>query len=203
LTPQTIAIFTGRDREIIDISDLDIVILIDPGQSKSGGFIVTGMDWRQRVFVLASLRLELKPPELTDLVFRSVMKWQPRTVAIESDFFMSIFEHWWMSEMQRRGVRFQITPVYTKKKQKDERIDGLSNYYAASQIYHNEAQNELHDEFRRWGKTKNIHIFDALAYGPEVWRPGWAPGTKSLYSGVATGDAVDDRDIHTGYSQID
>ena len=203
LTPSSIAIFTGRDREIINISDLDVVFLIDPGESKSGGFLVTGMDWRQRVFVLASLRLELKPPELTDMVFRSVMKWQPRTVAIESDFFMSVFAHWWQSEMKVRGIRFHITPVHTKKRSKDDRIDGLSNYYAASQIYHNEAQEELHDEYRRWGKTKNIHILDAFAYGPEVWRPGWAPGTKSMYTGVAGGDAVDDRDISTGYSQID
>jgi hypothetical protein len=203
LTPQTICIFTGRDREIINVSDLDIVFLIDPGESKSGGFLVTGMDWRQRIFVLASLRLELKPPEMTDMVFRSVMKWHPRTVAIESDFFMSVFAHWWQSEMKVRGVRFHITPVFTKKKSKDDRIDGLSNYYAASQIYHNEAQQELHEEYNRFGKTKNIHILDAFAYGPEVWRPGWAPGTKSLYSGVQNGDEVDQRDIATGYSQID
>jgi hypothetical protein len=203
LTPTTIAIFSGRDREIINVSDLDIVMIIDPGESRSGGFVITGMDWRQRVFSLASMRLELKPPELTELVFKSVMKWQPRTVAIESDFFMSVFEHWWISEMKTRGVRFHITPVYTKKKQKDERINGLSNYYAAAQIYHNEAQQELHEEYMRWGKTKNIHILDAFAYGPEVWRPGWAPGTKSLYMGVDAGDQTDQRDVQTGYSQID
>jgi hypothetical protein len=203
LTPLSIAIFTGRDREIINIRDLDIVIIIDPGESKSGGFVVTGMDWRQRVFVLASLPLEMKPPELTDLVFKSIPKWQPRTLAIESDFFMSVFEHWWYSEMKIRGVRFHITPVFTKKRQKDDRIDGLSNYYAAGQIYHNEAQTELHDEYKRWGKSKNIHILDALAYGPEVWRPGWAPGTKSLYSGVLDSNDTSNRDIQTGYSQID
>ena len=203
LTSNTLAIFTGRDREIINLSDLDVVFLIDPGESKSGGFLVTGMDWKQRVFILASMRLELKPPELTDMIFRSVMKWQPRTVAIESDFFMSIFAHWWASEMKLRGVRFHITPVFTKKKTKDDRIDGLSNYYAASQIYHNEAQTELHDEFMRFGKTKNIHILDAAAYGPGIWRPGWAPGTKSGYLGVNSGDEVDYRDVETGYSKID
>lgn len=202
LSPQSIAIFTGRDREIINVRDLDIVILIDPGEAKSGGFVVTGMDWRQRVFVLTSLLMELKPPELTDLVFKSVIRWQPRTVAVESDFFMSTFQFWWLTEMRVRGTRFHITPVYTKKRSKDDRINGLSNYYAASQIYHNEAQQDMHDEYRRWGKSKNIHIMDAFAYGPEVWRPGFAPGTRSLYSGVSGGDDVDDRDVQTGYSQI-
>lgn len=203
ITPYTIAIIQGRDRELINIRDLDVVILIDPGESNSGGFIVTGMDWRQRIFSLASLRLELKPPELTDLVFRSVVKWQPRTVAIESDFFMSVFEHWWMSEMRLRGQRFHITPVHTRKRAKDDRINGLSNYYASGQVYHNEAQEELHSEFKRWGKTKNIHILDALAYGPEVWRPGWAPGTKSQYQGVDAQDTTENRDAQTGYSSID
>lgn len=203
LTPQTIAVFSGRDREIINVRDLDICIIIDPGESRSGGFVVTGMDWRQRIFVLASIPLELKPPELTDLTFKSVMTWQPRTVAIESDFFMSVFEHWWIAEMKLRGQRFHITPVFTKKRQKDDRIDGLSNYYAAGQIFHNEAQTDLHAEFRRWGKSKNIHLLDALAYGPEIWRPGWAPGTKGLYSGVDSDDGTDQRDIQTGYSQID
>lgn len=203
LTPSTIAVFSGRDREIVNVRDMDICIIIDPGESNSGGFIVTGMDWRQRIFSLASFRLELKPPELTDLVFKSVIKWQPRTVAIESDFFMSVFEHWWKSEMKLRGIRFHITPVHTKKRQKDERINGLTNYYAAGQIYHNEAQTELHDEYRRWGKSKNIHILDAFAYGPEIWRPGYAPGTKSQYMGVSSGDVVNDRDVQTGYSPID
>jgi hypothetical protein len=203
LTPQTICIFTGKDREIINIRDLDIVFLIDPGESLTGGFVVTGMDWRQRVFTLASLLLEMKPPELTDFVFKSVVRWQPRTVAIESDFFMSVFEHWWRSEMQVRQQRFHITPVYTKKRQKDERINGLSNYYAASQIYHNEAQTDLHSEYMRWGKSKNIHIFDAFAYGPEVWRPGWAPGTRQQYSGIQGDSGADERDIETGYSRIE
>jgi hypothetical protein len=203
LTPQTLAVFSGRDREIVNVRDLDICIIIDPGESNSGGFIVTGMDWHQRIYALASFRLELKPPELTDLVFKSVVKWQPRTVAIESDFFMSVFEHWWKSEMKLRSIRFNVTPVHTLKRHKDDRISGLTNYYAAGQIYHNEAQTELHDEYRRWGKSKNIHILDAFAYGPEIWRPGFAPGTKSQYMGVSSGEIVDDRDIQTGYSPID
>lgn len=203
ITPQTIAVISGRDRELISVRDLDICILIDPGESNSGGFIVTGMDWRQRIFSLASFRLELKPPELTDLVFKSVIRWQPRTVAVESDFFMSVFEHWWLSEMKNRAIRFHITPVHTKKRAKDDRINGLTNYYAAGQIYHNEAQTDLHEEYRRWGKSKNIHVLDALAYGPEIWRPGFAPGTRSMNMGVSSGEISDDRDIQTGYSAID
>ena len=203
INPTTISIFLGKEQIFIDIRDLDICFLIDPGQSKSGGLVITGMDYRKRVFVLGSIAIEMKPPELTDLVFRSVSKWQPRTVAIESDFFMATFESWWKTEMIVRGVRFHITPVYTKKKQKDDRIWGLSNYYDAGQIFHNEQQEEFRAEFKRWGKSKNIHLFDAFAYGPEVWRPGFAPGTRQELLGVSSDAAMDSRDIQTGYSQIE
>ena len=201
--PTTILIIVVKEQQLINIRDLDICFLIDPGQSRSGGLVITGMDYRKRVFVLGSVALEMKPPELTDLVFRSAMKWQPRTVAIESDFFMSTFEHWWKTEMIVRGVKFHITPVHTKKAAKDDRIWGLSNYYSAAQIYHNEQQDEFRAEFKRWGKSKNIHLLDAFAYGPEVWRPGYAPGTRMEMSGVSDDAAMDNRDVQTGYSTID
>lgn len=197
-----IAIFTGKSREILNVRDFDICFLIDPGEEKTGGFAVTGMDYRRRVFVLNSLRLELSTPALTDLVFRSAVRWQPRTVGIESDFFMSSFEHWWKTEMLVRGIRFHITPCHTAKRAKDDRIAGLANYWAGSQIYTNDAQQELKEEYRIWGKSKNIHILDALAYGPEVWRAGWAPGTRQDMNQVIDGTETNDRDIETGYSAI-
>lgn len=196
-------IFTGKTREIIYVRDLDICILIDPGRGASGGFAVTGMDYRRRVFVLTSMRLELNTPQLTDLVFKCTARWQPRTVAVESDFFAEAFEHWWKSEMRTRGIRFHIDPVYTKKQAKDVRISGLANYWEAGQIYTNDAQEDLKEEFRKWGKSQDIHILDALAYGPEVWRPGWAPGTRALMNGVQDDDGERlGQDVQTGYSAI-
>src|SRR5215203_817415 len=199
-----IAIFAGdnRKRTVVNVRDLDICILIDPGIGKTGGFAVTGMDYLGRVFVLTSMPLSLGHPELTELVFRSVARWQPRLVAIESDFFASVFEHWWKSEMLNRGVRFHIEPVYTKKREKDLRISGLSNYMSAEQFYINEAQTDLDEEVRVWGKSKNIHILDALAYGPEVWRPGYMPGAREEIDKLQEDVAVSNQDIETGYSAI-
>lgn len=197
-----IAVFTGKSREVINVRDLDICFLIDPGTEKTGGFMVTGMDYRRRIFVLSSIRLELNTPQLTDLVFRSAVRWQPRTVAIESDFFASSFEHWWKTEMLVRNVHFHISPVHTKKIAKDDRIAGLANYYAAEQIYHNEAQEDIKTEFRKWGKSKDIHIYDAFAYGPEVWRPGWAPGQRQEHQAGFSDEGNDGRDAETGYSAV-
>jgi hypothetical protein len=203
----TLAIFSGdgRDRTYISIRDLDIVIIIDPGLGKSGGFVVTGMDYTGRVFILFSMRLELTHPQLVDLLFKSVVKWQPRIVAFEADFFASIYEPWLKREQQVRGIRFKIEPVFTKKVQKDLRIDGLSNYFEGGVIFLNEAQEELMEEFRQYGKTKNIHILDALAYGPEVWRKPMSPEMRALMNSSSSENDSEDsedetRDAMTGYS---
>jgi hypothetical protein len=190
-----------RMSPVTNVRDLDICFLIDPGLGKSGGFVVTGMDYLKRIFTLVALRLEMKSPELTELVFKQVARWQPRVVAIESDMFAETFEHWWNSEMVQRGIRFHIAPVHTAKRHKDARIEGLAPYMASQQFFYNESQTDLARELKTWGKSKDIHILDALAYGPEVWRPGHTPGSRGLIAtSIATG--TDDRDIETGYSAI-
>jgi len=197
----TIAVFSGHETTHLDVRDLDVVILVDPGEV-TGGFLVTGADHLFRVFTLVALPLAMKPPELVELIFKSVIRWQPRTVSIESDVFQNIYHHWLLREMGLRGVRFHITEFLTKKRTKDMRISGLSNYYSAGRIYHNEKQDELRREYRRWGKSKNIHLLDALAQGPEVWRAGWAPGTRQAMRDEED-KKVAERDEQTGYSLIE
>lgn len=200
----TIAVFSGEDtfRTTLNIRDLDICFLIDPGVGKTGGFVVTGVDYVGNIYILTAIRLDIKPPELTDLVFKNVVRWQPRVVAIESDIFANTYQYWWASEMPKRGIRFEVVPVYTKKMAKDLRIAGLTPYAEAGKLYTNEAQEDLQREWTRWGKSKDIHILDALAYGPEVWRNGYYPGQRDMIEGDSGGDQADDRDIITGYSQI-
>jgi len=184
----------------INIRDLDIVILIDPGHT-TGGFAVTGMDYLGRIFVLVALPLDLRPPELTELVFQKVVRWQPRTVAFEADLFADVYQFYWMSEMSKRGIKFHITPVHTKNRTKDDRIMGLQHYLTAEKFFINEQQEELLAEWKMVGRTRNVHIFDALAYGPEVWRPGYAPGQRDIIEEVGVQD-MSGRDPETGYSRI-
>lgn len=200
-----IAVFIKDTRTRVSVRDLDICILIDPGSNgKSGGFAVTGVDYVGRVFVLVAMRIELSHPALVELIFNSAIRWQPRTVAIESDLFASVYEHWLYSEMSKRGIRFHITPVYTMKRAKDDRILGLSTYMASDQFFMNEQQTDLVEEFGKVGKTRDVHIFDALGYGPEVWRPGYPPGFREQFEqnrrDVEEGELSQDNE--TGYSEI-
>lgn len=196
-----IAVFDGEtESPLINVRDMDICILIDPGEA-TGGFVVTGADYLFRIFTLVALPIQMKPPQLVELIFKSVMRWQPRTVSIEGDALQNVYIHWLQREMAVRGVRFHITEFRTKQRAKDMRIDGLSNYYEAGRIFHNEKQDELRREFRHYGKSKNIHILDALAQGVEIWRPGWAPGTRTEIH-EAEEEYQEDRDVETGYSAI-
>lgn len=197
------AIFQGEKQYStrINVRDLDTCILIDPGLGRSGGFAVTGMDHLGRVFVLQALRININLPELTDFVFKQVSRWQPRVVAVESDFFAAALQPWWTTEMSVRGTHFQVISVHTKKVSKDDRIMGLSQYMTAEKFYINETQDDLLREWKKVGKSRDVHIFDALAYGPEVWRPGYAPGQREIIETPIGGDP-DGRDPTTGYSTI-
>jgi hypothetical protein len=199
-THNTIAMFDGENKTDANVRDMDICILIDPGEV-TGGFVVTGTDHLFRVCTLVALPIDMKPPDLIELLFQQVMRWQPRIVSIESDALQTVYKHWLQMEMPRRGVKFEIHDFKTKQRSKDDRILGLSNYFAASQIFFNDKQDDLIREFNRFGKTKNIHILDALSQGPEVWRPGYPPGARQqLYNGEAQNQ--EGIDPETGYSII-
>jgi hypothetical protein len=190
---------------IISIRDLNIAFLIDPGIGTSGGFCITGTDYLANHYSLVALPLEgVNPSDFTDLVFKNAMMWQPRTVAIESDLFANTFQYWWAAEMPRRGVNFHITPVYTKKAAKEMRISGLIPYIDSGTFFISESQKELVRELKTYGKSKNIHILDALAYGPEIWQLGYAPGAREQFESMSESSeqSLDDRDILTGYSPV-
>lgn len=196
---------TQNMKESRDIRDMDICCLIDPGLGKTGGFAITGMDYQQKVFVLEAISLEgYNHPKMIELAFEMWFKYHFRCLAIESDTFMSAYEHWFKMEMPRRGISFIIEPVKTLQRTKDERIRGLSTYMEAEQFYYNETQSELDKELDRFGKTHDIHILDALAYGPEVWIPGMMPGMREKYSDYSenSDDYLEDVDPVTGYSMM-
>lgn len=170
--PRKLRITEGDNISEIDTGDLDKLILIDPAMNGLGGFIVTGTDHRNRIFTLEAEKKTWTPPQLVEKIFASVIRWQPRLVAIEEVLFSGLFQHWLQREMSFRGISFKLEPVKTGGKAKVVRVNGLSNYFSAGQIYFNEDQTELIEEFTEFGATDNYHMLDALAYGPKLWRTG-------------------------------
>ena len=191
--------FLGKQHVHHSIRDLDRVILVDPAISKSPGIVVTGTDEKMRVFVLEAIERQLQPNEFVELLFKLVQRWSPRTVCIEKVVFSAVYKPWLEREMQFRNFRFHITDYNPPKhKVKEERVKGLAQYFSSGQIFFLEGQNELIYEYDNFGVIEDYHALDALAQGPDFWRPGkQAQHFENLRK--LEEDVLKDRDVVTGY----
>ncbi len=179
----------------VSISDMDVVIFVDPAMTGPAGYAITASDKFDRHFVVKAKQHIWKPPELVNEIFLDVVRWRPRLVVIEAVLFSELFQHWIIQEQASRGIRFRIEPARARQRQKEVRVKGLSNYFSGGQIYFHDSQVDLIEQFDKFGAIKDYHILDALAYGPEYWRKGRAIGrdTPVTFAG---------RDNTTGYSKI-
>lgn len=185
-------------RQEVKVTELNKYILIDPAMEGLAGFLVTGVDKKGKIFILEALKDEWKPPKLVELIFQKVIRWQPRCVAIEKVLFSGLFAHWIISLQQQKKIRFKVEPLVTRGQEKEARILGLSNYFEAGQILINEKQTDFKEEYDRFGFTENIHMLDALAHGPQVWRNF----SGIIHEGSQVNSSVSKIDKLTGYSPI-
>lgn len=196
-----IVIINHDGPEHVSFDSLDRIILIDPAITGLTGIAVTGTDKKNRVFVLEAIKKVLKPEELLSLLFSLVFKYNPRTVVVEEVVFSALFEPLIQREMSLRNKRFRIDMHKVGKVEKEIRVDGLSNYFAASQIFFNTDQEDLIEEFHQFGATDNYHILDALSMGRKHWRAGYNQRLLDQYKQAEETLRVG-MDQITGYSRI-
>lgn len=179
------------NKKSYDVEEMHRCILIDPAMSGKAGFVVTGMTHDGYIFTLDALKDEWRPPDLVDLIFKAVDRWQPHLVGIEKVLFSGLFAHWLPDQMILRGKRFRIEQIATGGKAKEARVLGLSSYFAAGQIIFHPNQTNIISEFDNFGASDDYHILDALAQGPEVWRKGvrhdWLEEKQKAYDAVLQG----------------
>jgi predicted phage terminase large subunit-like protein len=193
-----IVVFMGIEKRIFHPQECDIVILFDPAMSGSSGILVTAGDKDGNQFILEAIKEGLRPPESCALIFRLVQRYRPRTVAIEEVLFSGLFKHWFESEMKLRNIRFHITPVKTRGKEKDARVRGVTNYFASGKIYIQQEHLDFIQEYKEFGSGTDYHLLDALAYGPEVWRKPLDQKVWNRYRELEQ-ELLDQRDVLTGY----
>lgn len=204
LSGKRLAVFSGSNKTIVNTNDCDICLLLDPARTRKHGLVVTAMDPKGRIFVLEAIKGAYRDPELANLIFRLVQRWWPRTVAIEDVIFSSLYQPWFEAEMKLRGVRFNVQTVKRKRvgreqEAKEDHVKALANYFSAGLVFFHDSQNELIEEYDSFGATDDYHILDAMAYGPQVWRPGV---TADHWKSIREADEamMDQRDPLTGYS---
>lgn len=199
-----IVVFDGDDRRTVDIFSLDRILFIDPAPKYNSGIVLTGTDSRSKIYVIEAECPEYNPTLLTNRVFQLVLKYTPRIVVIEDVLFSVVYSHWWTREMALRRIKFKVENAKTGGKSKDIRIDALENYYNTGQIYVNPEHTEFIEEFRQYGAVINVHMHDALAYGPRYWRAAKPLGWNNPLKGIAETSQIASggRDSEGGYSHI-
>lgn len=204
-TRKKLFILEGTSTREVDTDELDIVFLIDPAMSGLAGFIVSGTDSNKNIYILEAVKKEWSPPEFINFLFQMVLKWRPRTVAIEDVLFSGLYEHWLLTEMIQRGIKFKIDPIKTGNKEKESRVLSLANYFSAGQIYFNSMDQDIIEEFKEFGATSNYHLLDAMSQGTKkdkngrlIWR--FAPKLDRIENQrIVEEELLRQRDPQTGY----
>lgn len=201
---QNLVVFDGESSRTVNKWDLDRVILVDPSVGESegsdeSGIVITGTDKQHNVYVLETIRKRLRPPELIDLILKKYTEYMPRLVSIEKVTFSAVYRYW----LEQKAKERRITPSFYdyvpgSKRSKEARVRGLTNYFAAGQVYILEGMYDLLDEYESFPLGTSDHLLDALAQGPEVWTPGLSEREWDDYRKAE--DQINDiRDSVTGY----
>ena len=191
----------GLVENIVYLNGCDIIVIVDPATKGETGYIITATDKQNKTYVLEAEKKIYSPPALCEKIFQSVTKWRPRLVAIEEVIFSAVYKDYLQSEMRLRNQSFQLEMVKTRQRAKDDRVEGLANFFSAGQIYFNEGQTDLIEEYNSFGSSDDYHLLDALAYGPGLWRAGTSKLQLDSINKAAK-ELINRRSPQTGYSNI-
>lgn len=198
-----IIVFTGQSSFKRRLYDLDVCVFIDPsmGEHKDSdetGIVVTGVDDRNNIFILETVKKRLKPPELINELYRLYLRYRPRVMAIEEVNFSGIYKYWIEDKSEQTQMFLPIRSYKTSNRAKSTRIRGLSHFFSAGQVYIHEMMHDLRDEYEQFPLGSSEHLLDALAQGPNFWSRGVSAGEVDKQREAVKQIEVE-RSIHTGY----
>lgn len=196
-----LVVFDSSGSRRVSIDSLDRLILVDPALVGLTGVSVVGVDKDSNIYVLEACKKSFKTEELLAYIFNLAIKYRPRLVAIEEVLFSALYAPIFRNEMNKRNVRFTLELVKIGKAEKGMRVNALSNYFAAGQIYFHTSQTDLITEFNQFGATDNYHILDSISMGPKLWRAGVNQRVIDKYK-EAEEKLRGGMDKVTGYSKI-
>lgn len=198
-----LVVFTGDTSFSRSLHDLDVCVLCDPsmGQDENAdetGIIVTGVDEKNNIFILETVKKRLKPPALLDELYRLYYKYRPRVISIEEVNFSGIYKYWIEDRSKQTQIFLPIRSYKTENRRKPVRIRGLAHFFSAGQVYIAEMMHDFRDEYEQFPLGDSQHLLDALAQGPNFWSRGVSSNeVESQKKAVEL--VADERSIQTGY----
>lgn len=198
-----LVVFAGDTSFSRSLHDLDICVLCDPsmGQNENAdetGIVVTGVDEKNNIFILETVKKRLKPPALLDELYRLYYKYRPRVISIEEVNFSGIYKYWIEDRSKSTQIFLPIRSYKTENRRKPVRIRGLAHFFSAGQVYVAEMMHDFRDEYEQFPLGDSQHLLDALAQGPTFWSRGVsAKEVEEQKQAVANMEI--ERSIQTGY----
>lgn len=166
----------------IPISELDIVITVDPAiseSSKSARTAITcwGASPLGKFFLLDCwAKREGDPAVVIDTVLNMASEWMPRAIGIEMVGYQKALQPYMLRAMRERGRYYPIIELKPDRntrtvEKKNQRILSMVPFFKAGQVYILNTAYDFIDEFENFPNSTTLDILDASSYAFRLLAP--------------------------------
>lgn len=186
--PEWLKYFKIRDKHLVwhendvirtlELSQLNIYIHVDPSMGETPeadytGIVVVGIDDLKRAYVIDTVAHRLDPLETAERIVALSRVYEPRLCTIESNAYQKSLMYYVKDLASRSSTYVPLEPfVAGSHKSKPARVRGaLRPLFSTGGVRVREGLTDFVEEYLKFGKTDDDHLMDALAQGPDFWRP--------------------------------
>lgn len=175
--PIKVELLQYYDRDSFDSEGLDKYLSVDlagANTDKRGGdrrdynvVMVIGVDRNEgRIYVLDYSKFQTDDLNMTvNEIFSKYMEWRPKAAVYEKSAQQGYLEQMVRSEMQKRGIYFNLMPKTPENIKKEERIRQVVGFNVGRRcLYISKTMKDLYDEMYSFPRGKLKDLVDALAY---------------------------------------
>jgi hypothetical protein len=193
-----------------DLSEMHKTLLLDPATTNQVGIIVTGIPKTFKIFILEAIKGSFPTPKLINTCCNLILRYGIHQMVVEDVNFSALYSDIFTKEFLKRGIKCKIVlqrvprgmKGIKKNEGKLEKIKATFPMYLDSyQLYINETQKDLYEEFRKFGSGVDVHLLDSLWLGTKHWR--CFDPKKDIPSGIQLSTAGAKKlDEISGYSTV-
>lgn len=171
--------FQYRNLEEVEGMPINWYLTIDPGgdgkNSDFAGFVLSGMDYQDNLYVRYIRKAKMTEGEIVMHTIELFRKFQPKRIVVETlagagkSIIMA-----YKTKMKELGIWLPIQYIEHRVTQKATRIEALAPKYEFGHVFHIREcpqLKELEEELLKFPKAKNDDVSDAFATVLEVATP--------------------------------
>jgi hypothetical protein len=166
----------GITQTKIEKRDLLFFVSVDPSGSGNltaqrrkdySGFVVVGVDFKDRWFVFEAMRKRgMKPSDIIEQLFAYHYKYKPEIIGIEAATYCGQIKYDLEKQLEEKKIYQKVKDLLHHNVDKAQRIRGLQPLYERGKIYHAKGLYDLELELLTWSPNSTVHddLIDSEAY---------------------------------------